>query len=328
MQRVFLLVLLFVAIVPSTKSFVSNFEWQNFKIQNGKTYKNIGEEGLRRMFYGTNKIKIENFNRVTRGTFRLGVNQFSDLTLLEYALFFAPTADIQSNGVPYTAPTVHPPSSFLYTAQGFTSPVRNQGLVCNSGWAYAVATTLQIYYASTTGNLNSQTLSAQNIIDCAGGYTACRRQVPQTAFDYLTKQSQKLFTLTEYSDNPLGTQGMCAPPANSNNGKTLKSYSNIPDGNDELLKSVLNYVSPVVIKLNPATFEFMHYKEGVFTQPTPILKADHYVTVVGYESAQGSSQGVWFVQNSFGTTWGENGMMRIEMNSDKPISKSAVFPLN
>ncbi|XP_055855898.1 uncharacterized protein LOC129919089 [Episyrphus balteatus] len=329
MRRVFLVFLLILAIAKSSGFFVQDSEWDNYKAKFGKTYRDLFEETFSRLCYGFNKFEIQNHNdRYKRGieSYRVEVNQFSDLKFVNFVGMFPPTTDIQSNAVPFTVLNTPPQSSFSYTAQGFTSPVQNQGIVCNGGWAYATATTIQIFYASISGNLNSELLSAQNLIDCAGEATSCSKQVPQTAFDYLTKMNQKLYPESEYRNNPTRTQGMCVLPVASTAGKTLRSYSSIEDGNDDMLKSAVNFFAPVVIKINPANFGFMHYKEGLYTQPRPTRNAALYVTVVGYGIDEKTKKNYWLVQNSFGSTWGEAGMMRIEMNSAKPIARSGVFP--
>ena len=57
-----------------------------------------------------------------------------------------------------------------------------------------------------------------------------------------------------------------------------------------------------------------YYTGGIFATTTNNRTAcDHIVAVVGFGSETGTNY--WTVQNSWGTTWGENGFFRIKRNS-------------
>lgn len=77
---------------------------------------------------------------------------------------------------------------------------------------------------------------------------------------------------------------------------------------DQIKQAIYNYgpVS-VAVCVNSA---FRDYTDGVFSGPT-CSSINHAVALVGWDDNQGT-EGVWFLRNSWGPGWGENGYMRIE----------------
>ena len=82
--------------------------------------------------------------------------------------------------------------------------------------------------------------------------------------------------------------------------KKTQSFS----GEQNLAIAVAQQPVAVALGVNPA---FQHYKSGVFDAPCP-LSANHAVVVAGYTLTE------WLIQNSWGTTWGEQGWIRIIRN--------------
>ena len=77
---------------------------------------------------------------------------------------------------------------------------------------------------------------------------------------------------------------------------------------DQIKQAIYDYgpVS-VAVCVNDA---FHDYDGGVFSGPT-CHSINHAVCLVGWDDNQGS-EGVWFLRNSWGPGWGEDGYMRIE----------------
>merc|ERR1711904_217881 len=84
---------------------------------------------------------------------------------------------------------------------------------------------------------------------------------------------------------------------------------------------------PVAIEADEAVFQ--HYTGGILTNDACGSSLDHGVLVVGYGVDNG--QKYWKVKNSWGTTFGEDGYIRIEKGSASDggecgIRKMASFP--
>jgi len=64
---------------------------------------------------------------------------------------------------------------------------------------------------------------------------------------------------------------------------------------------------------------FFSYASGIF----PAIEADksrlnHAVTIVGY------TEDYWLLQNTFGSYWGEDGYVRVHIDSEFPLSWSVI----
>lgn len=286
-------------------------------------------DALAQYYYAYNKRLIDNHNALyARGqkTFKLKVNQFTDMRLVHFNALFPVAKPLNETNASAAPETIPAPDSYDPMKNfGFMFNVEDQGTKCNSGWAYAAVKAIEILQATQTGSVNPQPLSAQNIIDCAGGVRSCKNQVPQTAYDYLTQYGMDLLTESEYNNNnTLSESGMCVPRGDV--VVNLAQYSTIADGDDESLKAYVAAGFPVVVEFNPATFEFMHYDEGVFQPPVTRNRASHFMVVIGYDTDTTTGLDYWILQNSFDTTWGEMGLIRVQRTSTFKLAKNAIFP--
>ncbi len=68
------------------------------------------------------------------------------------------------------------------------------------------------------------------------------------------------------------------------------------------------------------------YKSGVITSKHCGWRPNHAVTAVGYGYDAELGVEYFLVKNSFGTTWGENGYVRIGVADDHGICGIQVFP--
>ena len=86
---------------------------------------------------------------------------------------------------------------------------------------------------------------------------------------------------------------------------------------------------PVSVAIEADQPVFQHYTSGILTNDACGENLDHGVLAVGYGVDNG--QKCWKVKNSWGTTFGEDGYIRIEKGSAQDggecgIRKGAVFP--
>jgi cathepsin X len=59
------------------------------------------------------------------------------------------------------------------------------------------------------------------------------------------------------------------------------------------------------------THDLMSYTGGIYNDSTGEVDIDHEISVVGWGVEEGTGIKYWVIRNSWGTSWGENGFMRL-----------------
>lgn len=71
---------------------------------------------------------------------------------------------------------------------------------------------------------------------------------------------------------------------------------------------------PLSVAIDAETDKFGYYNGGIFDYSGCGTSLDHAVLLVGYGSSNG--QEFWIMKNSWATSWGEKGYMRIAIHGD------------
>merc|ERR1719453_3047847 len=117
------------------------------------------------------------------------------------------------------------------------------------------------------------------------------------------------------STAPLGGGGVCDSTKIKGPLVKITGFKDVR-GESQLAAAVAQ--QPVAVGIDGRSIQ--HYRSGVFTGSCT-GRIDHAVTVVGYD------QQSWKVRNSWGTSFGEQGYIRIARGSDKcHIADMASYP--
>ena len=159
-----------------------------------------------------------------------------------------------------------------------------------------------------TGNLVS--LSEQQLVDCSRWYgnQGCNGGLYDYAFKYA--KSNPLETESDYPYT--GYDGYCQYKS-SRAKVAVKSYTNVSPRREQSMKSALEH-GPVSVSVQADQDTFMNYSSGILTVNKCLgHRLDHAILAVGW----GSENGVDYliVKNSWGTSWGESGYIRMEIRS-------------
>jgi hypothetical protein len=86
----------------------------------------------------------------------------------------------------------------------------------------------------------------------------------------------------------------------------IKDYVSVKSSTDNF-KWALKEYGPVAVVLK-APDDWYYYRSGVYSPVTDVGWANHAVLLVGWDD----SDGCWFIKNSWGSGWGENGYARVK----------------
>lgn len=148
-------------------------------------------------------------------------------------------------------------------------------------------------------------LSEQQLVDCDVGNKGCEGGLMDTAFKYI-KQNGGLTSEDNYPYQ--GVDGTCNSEKEASIAAEITGYEDVPQNNENaLLQAVAK--QPVSVAVDGGGHDFQFYKSGVFKGDCG-TNLNHAVTAIGYGTDSDGTD-YWLVKNSWGTSWGESGYMRM-----------------
>merc|ERR1719326_265563 len=295
-----------------------NTLWKAFKTDFKKAYDTVEEHAARFSTFKDNVDFITSHNaRSEEHGYTVGINQFADMSSAEFKkTMLTYRADLKKPNPTPILDESNLADSVDWVAKGAVIPVKNQGQ-CGSCWAFSTTGSVEGAYQIATGKLLS--FSEQELVDCAGSYgnQGCNGGLMDNGFKYLEAKGDALESKYAYT----AKTGTCsssksADPALAKGAVT--SFNDVTsDSETQLLAAVSQQPVSVAIEADKPGFQF--YKSGVFSG-TCGTNLDHGVLVVGYGTDSGKDY--WKVKNSWGTTWGDAGYIRLVRNSKTTNSTS------
>jgi hypothetical protein len=254
--------------------------------------------------YNTFKANLELINAHNNGSgsWKMGINQFADLTPAEFKAYLGlrprENSYIRSQNVAVLPPAQS--NDIDWTTKGAVTPVKDQAQ-CGSCWAFSTTGSVEGAVAIKTGQLTS--VSEQQLVDCAGssGNQGCNGGLMDDAFNWIVSHRG---IGSEASYPYTARDGQCK---NVPSVSTIAGYKDVQQGSEDALMSALNQ-QPVSIAIEADQSSFQFYKSGVFNGPCG-QQLDHGVLLVGAGTDGG--QDYWRVKNSWGASWGDHGFIRL-----------------
>jgi len=285
----------------------TEFEYMQYVAKFNKQANSVDEFAARLGNFASNEAYIVETN-AQNNTWTVGHNQFSDWSYAEYkAILGYARGEMETKNIKIFEETNE--ETVNWVTKGAVTAVKDQGQ-CGSCWAFSSTGSIEGAHQIATGELLS--FSEQQLVDCAyvrwGNY-GCSGGLQTNAYKYY-EAGNKAELESVYGYN--GVRGSCQYDSASATAVTVSDYADVTPNNPTQMKAAAAQ-QPLAVAIEADKRAFQLYKEGVLTGDACGTTLDHAVLVVGYGNDAG--QDYWLVKNSWATTWGDAGYIKLAMDS-------------
>lgn len=279
------------------------YMWDSFKAEHGRSYATMEEESQRFGYFLENLKMADQRNEAemkNKGSAIHGITKFSDMSQAEFESKML-TADVSMKTTQEGVEIATPPKAdagLVDWSGVLTTPVKDQGY-CGSCWAFSATEQIESDSMRTLGT--SYVLSPEQITQCDSTSSGCNGGWTEHAYKYVENtggiETDSDYPYTSYQ----GVTGSC----HSTKSKYVigvDTYTTIRG--ESSMASYVQSTGPLSVCLDASSWN--SYRGGIMTQCGN--RVDHCVQAVGVDASNG---GYWKVRNSWGTSWGESGYIRL-----------------
>ena len=315
-MMMFLLALGGAAAAAPTWEGLASYTFEDYRKDFGKAYATEAEEAERRAIFEARLSSIRAHNAAGLNSYKKGVNRLTDRRDDERAALNGRDKVLAAakgrDGPAYVSEDSDAlPETFDWRGKGILTAIKDQGM-CGSCWAFASTETIESHAALDSGKLVE--LSPQHLVSCAanvydcGGTGGCGGSIAELAFEYVQTHGMATEWTYPYTAGLDGATGACRYNASSPIPKaaTLDGYVRVPSNDETQVLTALVKEGPLAVNVDATGWH--DYESGVFdgcATGGENVDIDHVVQLVGY------GKDYLLVRNSWDTTWGEDGFIRL-----------------
>ena len=292
-------------------------EFSKFLERNNRSYTTFDEYKYRMAVFTENRGYVDAIQGDVSHDLSV-FGPFGDITRDEYVEMFRGHSYLKNRGNAFRGQVVDDSFSVDWRQKGAVTSVKNQGS-CGSCWAFSTIGAVEGITFIAHGSLKS--LSEQELVDCCGseGTSGCEGGLMTLGFQCIIDHggiaSEQCYPYT-------AQDGQCKYGCSS--VAKITGYKTVAGGDvDGLIRACTG--QPVSIAIEADQTVFQYYNGGIIKSGCGD-KLDHGVLMVGYGTENGVRYAI--VKNSWGNSWGEDGYVRISLDTNQcGIANSASYPV-
>jgi len=280
------------------------------------------EQDAERRFriFETNVMRVKELNKKYEPDTHFMINAFAHLTTEEFKQSHLSQGmgelmrSLKRDGVPmlnFSSLAGSIPTAYDWRSKSppVVTAVKDQG-TCGSCWAFATTGNVEGQWALAGNSIVS--LSEQNLVDCCQECwhpgvcdNGCEGGLMANTYTCVIKQGG-IDTAASYPY--VGMDGFCKFKA-SNIGSSIDDFGFIEQNEVAIATAVYEH-GPIAVAVEASSWSF--YKSGVYKGPCATDELNHAVIIVGFGvHVVNPPLPFWIIKNSWGTTWGEKGYMKL-----------------